>query len=292
MKKAATCCTAQLISPMVLRMEKQLLQRSMTGKLRSLQPLNQGSSLIDFSSNDYLGLSRSEKLLRNIEEDWRRYKVTQPIGTPHLGSTGSRLLTGNCSAYEDTEKYLANFHGHSQCLLANSGWDLNFGLLSCVPSNNTVVFYDQLSHNSLITGLQSSRKMNNVPFKHNDMKELRNALHHANKGNQPVTEKLIVVESIYSMDGDICPVGELFEIAEEFDAMVVVDEAHSTGVVGDRGEGLISSLGLQSHPNLLGEYFNDEFLSEVQYINYFFFKFTSFIMILCSYTSPFTTLLL
>ena len=110
--------------------------------------------------------------------------------------------------------------------------------------------------------------MDNVPFKHNDMIELRNALHLSNKcysshGNQLVTEKLIVVESIYSMDGDICPMRELFEIAEEFDAMVVVDEAHSTGVIGDRGEGLISSLGLQSHPNLLGEYFYGAILSEV-----------------------------
>lgn len=243
---------------MVLRLEQQLQKRSMTGKLRSLQPLNLGTaSLIDFSSNDYLGLSRSEKLLSKIEEDWRLHKLKQPIGTPHLGSTGSRLLTGNCSAYEETEKYLAHFHGHSQCLLANSGWDLNFGLLSCIPSNNTVVFYDELSHNSLITGLQSGRKLDNVSFKHNNMAELRSALHQSNKkynyhSNQGVPEKLIVVESIYSMDGDICPIHELFEIAEEFDAMIVVDEAHSTGIMGDRGEGLISSLGLQSHQNLLG----------------------------------------
>jgi 8-amino-7-oxononanoate synthase len=209
--------------------------------------------LIDFSSNDYLGLSRSGKLIDRVEDDWRLFKLKQLPGTPHLGSTGSRLLSGNSAAYEETERYLANFHGHPHCLLSNSGWDLNFGLLSCVPSNNTVVLYDELSHNSLITGLQSGRKLKNVAFKHNDMTDLRDHLHHLKGDAENAPEKLIVVESIYSMDGDIVPILELLDIAEEFDSMVVVDEAHSTGILGERGEGLVSSLELQSHPNLLGQ---------------------------------------
>jgi 8-amino-7-oxononanoate synthase len=239
---------------MVNRLETQLRKRKDTGKLRALQPLNNGIPLIDFSSNDYLGLSRSAKLNDIIDEDWKSYKLKQPPGTPHLGSTGSRLLTGNSAAYQETEKYLASFHGHSQCLLANSGWDLNYGLLSCIPCNNTVVFYDELSHNSLIMGLQSGRGLRNVSFKHNDMNELRNRLSDLSKHDEESSrEKLIVVESIYSMDGDTCPIIELLEIAKEFNAMVVVDEAHSTGIVGSRGEGLVSSLNLQSHQNLLGK---------------------------------------
>lgn len=241
-------------SSMVNRLETQLRKRKDTGKLRALQPLNNGIPLIDFSSNDYLGLSRSAKLNDIIDEDWKSYKLKQPPGTPHLGSTGSRLLTGNSAAYQETEKYLASFHGHSQCLLANSGWDLNYGLLSCIPCNNTVVFYDELSHNSLIMGLQSGRGLRNVSFKHNDMNELRNRLSDLSKHDEESSrEKLIVVESIYSMDGDTCPIIELLEIAKEFNAMVVVDEAHSTGIVGSRGEGLVSSLNLQSHQNLLGK---------------------------------------
>ena len=239
---------------MVNRLEQQLHNRRSTGKLRSLQPLDNATPLIDFSSNDYLGLSRSAKLIDRIEDDWRLFKLKQPPGTPHLGSTGSRLLTGNCAAYEETERYLANFHGHPHCLLANSGWDLNFGLLSCVPSNNTVVLYDELSHNSLIMGLQSGRKLHSRAFKHNDMNDLRDSLHLLNKGDCGGNlEKLIVVESIYSMDGDIFPIQELFDIAVEFDSMIVLDEAHSTGILGDRGEGLVTSLGLQTHPNLLGQ---------------------------------------
>lgn len=245
---------------MVHRMEHQLEKRKNTGKLRALQPLNNGAPLVDFSSNDYLGLSRNEKLVERIEDDWRSYKLKQPPGTPHLGSTGSRLLTGNCAAYIETEKYLAAFHGHSECLLANSGWDLNYGLLSCIPSKNTVVLYDELSHNSLIMGLQSGRGLRNVSFKHNDMSELRKHLLKWSEENTSA-EKLIVVESIYSMDGDVCPIQELLGLAEEFDAMVVVDEAHSTGIIGDRGEGLVSSLNLQLHPNLLGKCSQLSFLS-------------------------------
>jgi 8-amino-7-oxononanoate synthase len=195
---------------MVHRMEQQLNKRKITGKLRSLQPVNTTPSMVDFSSNDYLGFSRNEMLIRDIEDDWSLFKTKQPPGTPHLGSTGSRLLSGNSQAYVETEKYIADFHGHSHCLLANSGWDLNFGLLSCVPSKNTVVFYDELSHNSLITGLQSGRQGKIVPFQHNEMKILRDSLHFQQKESLKLsstpTEALIVVESVYSMDGDVCPI--------------------------------------------------------------------------------------
>ena len=241
-------------STMVNRMELQLQQRKTTGKLRALQPLDSGIQLIDFCSNDYLGFSRNNKLMMKIESNWASYKSKQPPGTPYLGSTGSRLLTGNSFAYVETEKYLAQFHGHPNCLLANSGWDLNYGLLSCVPSDNTVVFYDELSHNSLVMGLRGGRGLEKISFKHNDLEELRNLLCNSNKlGEGKDVEKLIIVESIYSMDGDICPIKDLLDLAKEFNAMVIIDEAHSTGIIGDRGEGLTSSLNLQQHPNLLGE---------------------------------------
>ena len=241
-------------STMVNRMELQLQQRKSNGKLRALQLQDRGARLIDFSSNDYLGFSRNEELMTKIESNWALYKSQQPPGSPHLGSTGSRLLTGNSLAYVETEKYLADFHGHSDCLLANSGWDLNYGLLSCVPSDNTVVFYDELSHNSLVMGLRSGRGLDKMPFKHNDLEELRSLLCNSNKLREGMdVEKLIIVESIYSMDGDICPIKDLLDLAQEFNAMVIIDEAHSTGIIGDRGEGLTSSLNLQLHPNLLGK---------------------------------------
>ena len=103
-------------------------------------------------------------------------------------------------------------------------------------------------------GLRGGRGLEKISFKHNDLEELRNLLCNSNKlGEGKDVEKLIIVESIYSMDGDICPIKDLLDLAKEFNAMVIIDEAHSTGIIGDRGEGLTSSLNLQQHPNLLGE---------------------------------------
>ena len=172
-----------------------------------------------------------------------------------LGSTGSRLLTGNSVACEEVEQYLAAFHGHRHCLLANSGWDLNFGLLSCLLTRGSLLLYDELSHNSLVMGLRSGRQQHHIAFRHNSVAEVRELLHRHRRqadGAEGVSEALVVVESIYSMDGDACPLPELLSAAEEFGAMVLVDEAHSTGVVGPRGEGSVAALGLQGHPSLLG----------------------------------------
>jgi 8-amino-7-oxononanoate synthase len=240
---------AVLTNPILARLEQQLQKRRDSGKLRQLPSTK--SVGIDFSSNDYLGLSRNRQLQQNVEDDWYRYRREhEQEQQPLLGSTGSRLLTGNSIAYEEVERYLAEFHGHPHCLLANSGWDLNFGLISCVLGKDSLLLYDELSHNSLVMGLRSGRQQQNIGFKHNSMSAVRELLHkHCKRTAQ---EALIVVESIYSMDGDACPLVELLDIAEEFDAMVVVDEAHSTGVMGPRGEGMVSALGVQPHRQLLG----------------------------------------
>jgi len=239
------------------RLSGQLEKRRVNGKLRTL-PVNTGVG-VDFSSNDYLGLSRNVQLQQRIEDDWHTFRQTHVCTVPPpplLGSTGSRLLTGNSTACEELERYLAAFHGHRHCLLANSGWDLNFGLLACLLTRDSVVLYDELSHNSLIMGTRSGRQRHHAAFRHNSVAELRELLHRhrrqADGGGSAAHEALVVVESIYSMDGDACPLPELLGAAEEFGAMVLVDEAHSTGVVGPRGEGSVAAHGLQGHPSLLG----------------------------------------
>ena len=238
-------------NPIIARLEAALRKRRETGKLRQLTcPIDVG---IDFSSNDYLGLSRNVNLQQRIEDDWHNYRKSwegDKNAPPLLGSTGSRLLTGNSSVCEDVERYLASFHGHKHCLLANSGWDLNFGLLSCILNRDSLLLYDELSHNSLVMGLRSGRQSQNIAFQHNSMTHVRDLLH-KHRQTSPHSEALIVVESIYSMDGDACPLHELLDLAEEFHAMVVVDEAHSTGIVGLRGEGSVSALCLQEHKHLL-----------------------------------------
>ena len=121
-------------------------------------------------------------------------------------------------------------------------------MLACLPnSNNTIVIYDELSHNSLIMGIRSGRQDHTYNFKHNDIINLKEILNNNNNN-----EIIIAVEAVYSMDGDICPIKEILDLAHEYNAMVVVDEAHSIGVIGSKGEGLVNALGLESHPNLLG----------------------------------------
>jgi len=124
-------------------------------------------------------------------------------------------------------------------------------MLACLPnSNNTTVIYDELSHNSLIMGIRSGRQDHTYNFKHNDIINLKEIL--KNNNSNINNEIIIAVEAVYSMDGDICPIKEILDLAHEYNAMVVVDEAHSIGVIGSKGEGLVNALGLESHPNLLG----------------------------------------
>ena len=228
------------------RLQASLDSRAASGKLRSL--LNPDPGLVDFASNDYLALARSLPLAKRVEERYFHHVRSSKGDTPLLGSTGSRLLTGNSKLLTDLESFIAQFHGFKHCLVANSGWDLNYGICSSVASSDTIVLYDELCHNSLLMGLRASRSAQLVSFRHNCMDDLRRKFSDLNEGS----EKLVVVESVYSMDGDVCPVDQLLSIADQHDAMVLVDEAHSFGVFGSKGEGLVSGMGVQESASLLG----------------------------------------
>ena len=232
---------------MLKRLESLVQKRLIENKLRKLEyPVIQ--TRIDFSSNDYISFSRNRGLAKKIEEAYDKFCKLQPRNSPVMGSTGSRLLSGNFDIFHDTESFLSDFHRQPYSMLANSGWDLNFGVLASLPDQQTCVIYDELSHNSVIMGIRAGRQQNTFSFRHNDLDHLKEVL----DKNNNVEEKLIVVESIYSMDGDECPLKDLFDIAYHHNAYVVVDEAHSSGVYGSRGEGLVCSLGLHNHTALLG----------------------------------------
>lgn len=194
------------------------------------------------------GLARCSKLEERINKSIEEYSVKHE-NKPRLGSTGSRLLSGNSQLYLDVENEIASFHGQKHALLANSGWDLNFGLLSCVPNEDTVILYDELSHNSLIMGIRFAKKHQAISFKHNDINDLETKMKMIQTQGK---EALVVVESIYSMDGDVCPLKDLLTVAEIYQGMVIIDEAHSIGVLGEHGKGLVALEGYQSHPNILG----------------------------------------
>jgi 8-amino-7-oxononanoate synthase len=187
--------------------------------------LRLAGTAIDFCSNDYLGIAKNDLL--HIAA--KHYKS---------GSTGSRLLTGNYELIERTEALIAAFHGAEAGLIFNSGYDANTGILSAVPQRGDTVLYDYLSHASIRDGLRLGLAQS-FSFLHNDIHDLEKKLAAA-KGNV-----FVVTESVFSMDGDMAPLKEIAALCGQYKACLIVDEAHATGVVGDKGEGLVQYLGLQ-----------------------------------------------
>lgn len=200
--------------------------------LRTLRKENK--ELVDFTSNDYLGLARSEELHQLISQK------TELI-TPHLnGATGSRLLSGNSIYTEEVENKLASIFKSESTLVFNSGYTANLGVLSCLPQKGDTIFYDELSHACIKDGARLSLAKR-FSFQHNNMDDLRSKL----KRNA-VGIPFIAVESIYSMDGDQCPLVDLIDVADEFNAVIILDEAHSTGILGRRGGGLAISMDIEA----------------------------------------------
>lgn len=192
------------------------------------------SSLIDFCSNDYLGLARSQILQQQIRVAAKAYTK--------LGATGSRLLTGHHPLISEIEQQLANFHCAESTLLFNSGYDANLGLLACLPRRRDLILYDNLVHASIHDGMRMS-SASSLAFGHNDIEMLERLL----QKNQDSYENIFVLaESVYSMDGDAAPLEAIAGLCKEYEAYLIVDEAHATGVFGDRGEGLVVQLGLEN----------------------------------------------
>jgi len=199
------------------RYQEKLAQREADGLLRKLPHVTTG---IDLFSNDYLGLAQ-----RTLSVEAR------------AGSSGSRLLSGNSEQAEALERVVANFHQADAALVFNAGYSANTGLLSCLAERNDTYLLDELAHASLIDGARLS-SAKRLKFKHNDLADLRKKLAHA------TGKKRIVVESIYSMNGEFAPLAALIELAEEHNAELIVDEAHSMGLYGENGEGYCQALGL------------------------------------------------
>lgn len=216
-----------------LKLEKSLENRKQEQAFRSLK---RSSSLIDFSSNDYLGLASSEKIYNKAHEILRENKLLQN------GATGSRLLSGNHALYDLTENYLAKFHQTEAALIFNSGYDANIGFFASVPKRGDLIFYDELVHASIRDGIGMSHAKS-YKFDHNNIESLQNKLSKIEKTED--SELYIVIESVFSMDGDMAPLEDFAKISEEFGAFLIVDEAHATGIFGDKGEALVQELGIQ-----------------------------------------------
>jgi len=214
------------MSPIEQHLQKKLTEREQGGNLRQLRTQR---ATVDFFSNDYLGIATNNLLLPFMDG--------MNMGT---GSTGSRLLSGNTKETEELEDTIAQFHRAEGALLFNSGYDANLGLITAITDRHTTILYDELCHASLIDGIRLSHA-SSYKFLHNDLTDLQEKLER-NKDKGPI---LLVTESVFSMDGDMAPLEPMVAMAERYEAAMVVDEAHATGVFGERGEGLVCKLGLE-----------------------------------------------
>ena len=195
----------------------------------ALRELRVVKECIDLSSNDYLGIATQNKI--------------RPSGQYSHGSRGSRLLSGNYDLITAVEREISRFHDSDCGIIFNSGYDANIGLLSCVPQKGDIIFYDQLSHASIRDGIRLSFA-DAYSFIHNSIEDLRIKMERISQSGKQI---YVVTESVFSMDGDLAPLEQLVDLCDQFKANLVVDEAHATGVVGPKGEGLVQLLGLQKH---------------------------------------------
>ena len=222
-------------------LEKKLNERKAVNAFRQLR-LPDGK--VDFCSNDYLGIATNGLIEKAAATDSAVTNSPSPNASllkewPH-GSTGSRLLAGNYPLIEEAEKALAAFHATPAALIFNSGYDANLGVLSCIPQRGDTILYDQLSHASIRDGMRLSFAKA-FSFAHNDCADLEKKLRVA-----PADGTLFVVtESVFSMDGDLAPLQEITALCDRYNARLIVDEAHATGVIGPKGEGLVQQLGLE-----------------------------------------------
>jgi len=191
-----------------------------------------GKRLINFASNDYLGLANSPAL-REISKS-----VIDEFG---LGSGASRLLSGGCTLHRELEKEVARFKSTEDAIVFNSGYCLNAGVISAIAGEDGAIFSDELNHASLIDGIRLSRAKKYI-FGHRDLGHLEELISVDTSKN-----KLIVTDSVFSMDGDIAPIKGLFEIAKKHNALLYIDDAHATGVLGG-GRGALAHFGLTPEP--------------------------------------------
>ena len=210
-----------------------LQKRRDKGLLRTLSsfsglPNKLPNKLIDLTSNDYFGFATSPDLIEKIDK-----KVDR------IGASGSRLLTGNSLFYQELEEKIARYHKAESCLIYNTGYTANLGLIAALGTLETTFIYDLDIHASMIDGMHLSRSKS-IPFKHNDLDSLEKKLKSA------ASPSFVLVEAIYSLSGDVAPIKDILKLCSRYGANLIVDEAHSTGIMGENGNGYVAELNLES----------------------------------------------
>lgn len=231
--------------------EKELLDIKNKGLYRRLRMVESeqsskvvidGREVILLSSNNYLGLANHPKIKEAAKKAIDKYGA---------GSGAARLISGNCILYKELEEKIAEFKNTEAALVFGSGYLANIGILSTVVKEGDLILSDELNHASIIDGCRLSRA-EKVIYRHKDTRHIEEIL------SKNKTKKiLIVTEGVFSMDGDIAPLPEIIDIAKRYNAMVMVDDAHGTGVLGKKGRGTAEHFGIEKgidiHMGTLGK---------------------------------------
>ena len=208
---------------MMKKFQDTLKQLKEKGRLRSLS-LPAG---IDLTSNDYLGLAGSDIL--------REAAIGFLQNGGEIGAGGSRLLRGHTAAHAGLEDFASDYFKAPKCLYFATGFQANSAIFQALPGRHDTIIFDEFVHASAREGIQNSHARH-IKAKHNDLTSFEDALKKAEG------QKWIAVESVYSMDGDVAPLSELYKLAEQYDAFLIIDEAHGTGVMGSNGKGVSEEL--------------------------------------------------
>ena len=215
-----------------------LKSRGMYNEIDPLQGANgpmitvNGKKLVNLSSNNYLGLATDERLKKVAIEAVKEYGV---------GSGAVRTINGTLDLHVKLEEKLAKFKGTEAAIAYQSGFNCNMAAISAVMDKNDAILSDELNHASIIDGCRLS-KAKIIRFGHSDMEDLRAKAKEAKESGQ-YNKIMIITDGVFSMDGDVCKLPEIVEIAEEFDIMTYVDDAHGSGVLG-KGAGTVKHFGL------------------------------------------------
>ncbi|KGX83593.1 glycine C-acetyltransferase [Pontibacillus marinus] len=226
-------------------LQEELNQMKDEGTFRELIPLEsaqgsrvtiKGKDVIQLSSNNYLGLTNHPRMKEAAEKAIEEYGV---------GTGSVRTIAGTLSMHEEYERKLAKFKHTEAALVFQSGFTTNQGVLSSMLNDQDVVISDELNHASIIDGIRLTKAARKI-YKHVDMESLEEAL----KASSEYRTRLVVTDGVFSMDGNIAPLPEIVELAEKYDALIMVDDAHASGVLGENGRGTVNHFGLDGRVHI------------------------------------------
>ncbi|MFG6148838.1 glycine C-acetyltransferase [Halobacillus sp. B23F22_1] len=226
-------------------LQEQLEEMKQEGTYRELVPLEsaqgskvqiKGKEVIQLSSNNYLGLTSHPKMKEAADQANKEFGV---------GTGSVRTIAGTLKMHENFEEKLAKFKHTEASLVFQSGFTTNQGILSSILTENDVVISDELNHASIIDGIRLTKAGRKI-YKHVDMESLEQAL----KESSEYRTRLVVTDGVFSMDGNIAPLPEIVDLAEKYDALIMVDDAHASGVLGDNGRGTVNHFNLDGRVHI------------------------------------------